>query len=109
MEMLTLDDVRGMLSSVPAIVALVIMAVDRAKAWLATTPIARVPIWLLASMVSAAATFAARYWLQTIEGDIGDLIVRAITLAAAGSGFREWWAAGLTKPMAASSGARRGE
>jgi hypothetical protein len=99
-----LPDIRQWLSSVPVIVAVVIVAVDRAKIWLATTPLNVVPLWVIATVTAMVLTVVG-WELGTLHGDLTNLLFDAVTLAAAGSGFREWWKNGLTKPLSASGAA----
>lgn len=102
-------NILAVLASVPMTVALVILLVNRAKTWLATTPLAAVPIWVIACVLSSLAVAGSYYGgvLQLEEGQTLFLLIqRAVVLAAAASGFREWWAAGLLTPMSASSDSR---
>lgn len=95
-------DPRDWLSSVPAIVAVVIIATNRAKVWLATTPANWVPLWAIAMTASALMT-AGAHTMGFLSGDPTKLALDAAVYAAAASGFREWWLAGIDKPLSASS------
>lgn len=98
-------DLRLVFSSVPAIVGVVILIVNRAKVWLSGTPLSVVPLWALACTLSGGLTLLGWY-MGTLPGDDPfALVQRAVVLAAASSGFREWFAAGLSKPLSASSAA----
>ena len=98
-------DIRAVLGSVPAIVALVMLIINRLKAWAATTPLGRVPIWVYACGISAGLTYLG-FSLGYMQGDLFSLIQSAIVTAAAASGLREWFVNG-NKPLAASTMARR--
>lgn len=98
-------DIRAVLGSVPAIVALVMFAINRLKAWAATTPLGKLPIYVYACGISAALT-ALGYYLGYMQGDLFSLIQSAIVTAGAASGIREWFVNG-NKPLEESAMARR--
>lgn len=78
------------LTTLPGIVAFTIAVVAALKPTLGRVAVLRViPTWLYVVAVAFGSTFlAAKFGL--IQGDRKQLLVKAVMLAAASSGFREW-------------------
>ncbi len=79
------------LTSISGIIVLTIGLVSVLVRLLAPVPgIKHVPVWLMAVAVSVGLTALAHYVFGTLAGDPLDLFIRAVEMAAAASGFREW-------------------
>lgn len=79
------------LSSVAGIVAMSVVAVRIALRSLARVKFARtIPTWVYAAVAATGLTLFARFVLHSIEGDIWDLMYRAVTNAAMANGVTAW-------------------
>jgi hypothetical protein len=79
------------LSSIPAIVATTILAVDFIKRSLGNVRVfAAIPTWLYSVAVAATLTVVANRLLHSLQGDLLDLAWQAVTNAATASGIYEW-------------------
>lgn len=97
---------QGGLSSVAAIVSLAIALTAGAKRYIGTWPVlSALPVWVFVIAITVGLTVAANVWLGTLDGELGALVRDAVLMAAAASGFREWWAH-LTKPIAETTAAQ---
>ena len=97
--------------SLAGIIATTMLLIGIGKRFVGNWPVvSSVPTWVYAIVIAVTLTLAANR-LDVLAGNLGDLVLQAIVLAAASSGFREWFAAGLTTPIGDSSAARsaRGE
>lgn len=92
--------------SLAGIIGVTILLIGIGKRFVGNWPLASaVPTWVYAVVIAVSLTLAANR-LDVLAGNLGDLVLQAIVLAAASSGFREWFAAGLTTPIGDSSAAR---
>lgn len=97
--------------SLAGIIATTMLLIGIGKRFVGNWPVvSAVPTWVYAIVIAVGLTLAANH-LGVLVGPLGDLVLQAIVLAAAASGFREWFAAGLTTPIRESSAAKeaRGE
>lgn len=94
----------GQLTSVAAVVSAAVALTFVAKRLLGNVPWAStVPIWVYTSTLSGLLALIANRVTGTLPGVTGSLVLDAIILGATASGFREWFSAGLLKPMSESS------
>lgn len=92
--------------SLAGIIGVTILLIGIGKRFVGNWPwVSVVPTWVYAIVIAAGLTLGANR-MGVLAGNLGDLLLQAVVLAAASSGFREWFAAGLTTPIRDSSAAR---
>lgn len=96
--------------SVAGIVVATGLAVSILKRALAKVPaFNQVPLWLYAVVISSGLTYLTNQVFHTMPGDLWQLLMQSVSMAATASGFYSWLTssdegavASLTKPLAAS-------
>jgi hypothetical protein len=91
------------LTSVTGIVTGSVFLVWIAKKKLALVPVlSSIPIWCYTVAIALGLTYLANQVLHSLAGDFVTNAKQAVLLAAAASGVREWFASGITTPLAES-------